>query len=395
MMWQKLMKAKHFFPVILLPLSLLMTGCSAVEYLFVEEVYEAPPSELTEFTPEFEPDVLWDNKAGDGADETGNELAAWWHEGKVFAVDYEGEVSAFNAETGRRLWETELDMAVVTGAGGGMNMALIGTKNAYVVALSAETGDELWRSRLTSEVLAPPSAAEGVVVARTADGRVSGLSADSGEVLWSYQRAVPLLSLRGAGAPVIADGRVIAGYDNGKLVALSITDGSVIWEKSIAVPSGRTELDRLVDIDADPVIVNETVYVVTYQGNVAGVDLNTGQVYWTREMSSQAGLSAVPGEAVYVTDDEGNVWAVQDGSGDALWRQTRLERRQVTGPAVAGDYVVVGDFEGYLHWIARNDGRFVARQQITDSAIVSKPLVRDGKLYVTAADGTVAAVQVP
>jgi outer membrane protein assembly factor BamB len=204
-----------------------------------------------------------------------------------------------------------------------------------------------------------------------------------------------LLSLRGAGAPVIADGRVIAGYDNGKLVALSITDGSVIWEKSIAVPSGRTELDRLVDIDADPVIVNETVYVVTYQGNVAGVDLNTGQVYWTREMSSQAGLSAVPGEAVYVTDDEGNVWAVQDGSGDALWRQTRLERRQVTGPAVAGDYVVVGDFEGYLHWIARNDGRFVDRHQITDSAIVSKPLVRDGKLYVTAADGTVAAVQVP
>lgn len=389
------MKVKQLFPVVLLPLSVMMTGCSAVEYLFVEDVYEAPPSELTEFTAEFKTKVIWDNQAGDGADETGNELAASWHDGKVFAVDHEGEVSAFNAETGRRLWETELDMPVVTGAGGGLNMAIIGTKNGHVVALSAENGEELWRTRLTSEVLAPPSAAEGVVVARTADGRVSGLSSESGDVLWSYQRAVPLLSLRGAGAPVIAEGKVIAGYDNGKLVALSINDGSVIWEKSIAVPSGRTELDRLVDIDADPVIVNQTVYVVTYQGNVAGVDLTTGQVYWTREMSSQVGLDAVPGEAVYVTDDEGNVWAVQDGSGDALWRQTRLTRRQVTGPAVAGDFVVVGDFEGYLHWIARNDGRFVARQQVADSAIVSKPFVRDGKLYVTAADGTVAAVQVP
>ncbi|GAB4301633.1 MAG: outer membrane protein assembly factor BamB [Methylophaga sp.] len=389
------MKVKSLFHVIFLSLTLLLSGCSAVEYLFVEEVYEAPPSELTEFTPEFEPQEIWENRAGDGADDTGNELAAWWQDGKIFAVDYEGEVSAFNAETGRRLWETDLDLPVVSGAGGGMGMALIGTKNGYVVALTAETGEELWRCRLTSEVLAPPSAAEGVVVARTADGRVSGLSAETGEVLWSYQRAVPLLSLRGAGAPVIADDRVIAGYDNGKLVALSITDGSVIWEKSIAVPRGRTELDRLVDIDADPVIINDMVYVVTYQGNVAGVDLISGQVLWSREMSSQVGLDAAYGEAVYVTDDEGNVWAVQDGSGDALWRQTRLVRRNVTGPAVAGDYVVVGDFEGYLHWIARDDGRFVSRQHITDSAIVGKPLVKNGVIYVTAADGTIAAIQVP
>jgi outer membrane protein assembly factor BamB len=188
---------------------------------------------------------------------------------------------------------------------------------------------------------------------------------------------------------------VLAGYDNGKLVALSINDGKVVWEKSVAVPRGRTELDRLVDIDADPVVNNDTVYAVTYQGNVAGVDLTTGQTLWSREMSSQAGLAADYGDAVYVTDDEGNVWSVQDGSGDALWRQTRLIRRGVTAPAIAGDYIVVGDFEGYLHWIARNDGRFVARQQITEAAIRSQPLVVDNMLYITAVDGTIAAVQVP
>lgn len=389
------MKVKQWFALALLPIFFLLNGCGVVESLLTEEVYEAPPSELTEFTPEFDAKQLWEAQAGDGADETNNDLGAWWHEGQIFAVDYEGEVSAFNAETGRRQWETDLDVTVVTGAGAGMNMALIGTQKGELISLNAADGEELWRTRLTSEILARPTAADGIAVARTADGRVSGLSAEDGTVLWSYQRAVPLLSLRGAGAPVIANGQVIAGYDNGKLVSLSLNDGKVIWEKSVAVPRGRTELDRLVDVDADPVVINDTVYAVSYQGNLAGVDLASGQTMWTREMSSQAGLAAVYGDAVYVTDDEGNVWAVQDGSGDALWRQTRLIRRGVTAPAVAGDYVVVGDFEGYLHWIARNDGRFVARQQITDAAIRSQPLVIDGVIYVTAVDGTIAAVKVP
>lgn len=387
------MKVNRLLLTVMLPLWL--SGCGMVEHLFVEEVYEAPPSELTEFTPEFKTDVLWESDAGDGSGETDSKLGIWWQNGKIFAVDHEGEVNVFSADNGRRLWDNDLDKAVVTGAGGGMNMVLIGTQKGELIALNEESGEQLWQSRLTSEVLAPPRAADGIVIARTADGRVSGLASDTGEVKWTYQRNVPLLSLRGAGAPVIADNKVIAGYDNGKLVALSLTDGKVLWEKSVAVPRGRTELDRLVDIDADPVVINDTVYVVTYQGNAAGVDLSTGQTLWSREMSSQAGLDAVYGDAVFVTDDEGNVWAVQDGSGDALWRQTRLVRREVTGPAVAGDYVVVGDLEGYLHWIARDDGRFVARQQITDAAIRTKPLVVDGVIYVTAADGTVAAVQVP
>lgn len=389
------MKVNRLTLIFIVPVMLMLTGCGMVKKLFVEDVYEAPPSELTEFTPEFQPQTLWESDAGDGAGETNSKLGVWWQNGLVFAVDHEGEVSAFNADNGRRQWETDLDTNVITGPGGGMDMALIGTQKGELIALNAADGKERWRARLTSEVLAPPKAANGMVVARTADGRVSGLAADSGEVKWSYQRNVPLLSLRGAGAPVIAEDKVIAGYDNGKLVALSLQDGKVVWEKSVAVPSGRTELDRLVDIDADPVVSNDTVYAVTYQGNVAGIDLFSGQTLWSHEMSSQAGLAAAYGEAVYVTDDEGNVWAIQDGSGDSLWRQTRLVRRQVTGPAVVGDYVVVGDLQGYLHWIARDDGRFVARQQITDAAIRSQPQVVNDVVYVTAVDGTVAAVKGP
>jgi len=389
------MKARVLLLVTTLTAFFLLAGCGAVKNIFVEEVYEAPPTELTEFTVEFEPQKLWENDAGEGAGETKNDLGVWLQNGKAFAVDHEGEVSAFNVENGRRLWETELDVKVVAGIGGGMDMVLVGTQKGELIALNEADGQELWRTRLSSEVLATPKAAAGMVVSRTSDGRVTGIAADSGEVQWSYQRAVPLLSLRGAGAPVITDDKVIAGYDNGKLVALSLNDGKVVWEKSVAVPRGRTELERLVDIDADPVVVNDTVYVVSYQGNVAGVDLSSGQIMWSREMSSQTGLDAAYGDAVYISDDQGYVWAVQDGSGDALWRQTRLLRRQISAPAIAGDYVVVGDFEGYVHWIARNDGRFVARQQISEAAIRSKPVVKDGVVYFTAMDGEISAVRVP
>ncbi|MCX4188606.1 outer membrane protein assembly factor BamB [Methylophaga sp. OBS4] len=386
------MKAKQLIYAV--PFLTLM-GCSTIGGWFAEDSYEAPPTELTEFAVEFEPEVIWTASAGDGAGKTYADLGAWWQNEKIFAVDNEGEISSFNASNGRRNWKTDLDVAVVAGAGGGMDLILVGSQKGDLIALNEADGKERWRTRLTSEVLAPPKAAEGMVVARTADGRVSGVSAETGEVKWSYQRTVPLLSLRGAGAPVIAGDRVIAGYDNGKLVALSLRDGKVVWEKSVAVPRGRTELDRLVDIDADPVVINDTVYVVTYHGNAAAVELGSGQIIWSREMSSQTGLDAAYSDAVYVTDDESNVWAVQDGSGDALWRQTRLLRRKASAPAVAGDYVLVGDFEGYLHWIARDDGRFVARQKISKAAIRSKPLVKNGVAYITAADGTIAAVRVP
>lgn len=370
-----------------------LTACGTVSGWLEDEVYEVPPTELTEFTQEFVPSIAWSTDTG-GSDDDYNNLAAWIQGDNVVAIDSEGKVNSYNIKSGKRQWEVALKVPVATGVGGGDGLIIIGTKKGELLALDETNGSLLWEAKLSSEVLAPAKVNLGVVVASTADGRMTGLSVTDGQVLWNYQRAVPLLSLRGASAPVIADDKVISGYANGKLIALSILDGKVMWEKSIAVPRGRTELDRLVDIDADPVVVDNTVYVVSYHGRIAALSLNDGSILWAREMSSRSGLDVAANDAVYVSDDMSNVWALQDGSGDALWRQTRLLRRQLTAPVVVGDNVIVGDFEGYVHWISRQDGRFTARVKVTDSAIRSKPVVSDDLVFVTAADGKLTAFRI-
>lgn len=376
---------------------MMLTSCGTVDTVgswFEEDVYEAPPTELIEFAVEFEQKVAWTVNTGDGASNEYDDLAAWLQNDKIVAVDSEGQVTSYIATTGKQVWQVELDIPVSAGAGGGDGVILIGTYEGTIIALDETNGTRLWDKKLSSEVLAPAKVADGVVVVRTSDGRVSGLSATDGSTLWGYHRAVPLLSLRGAGAPVLAEGKVIAGYASGKLVALSISDGAVIWEKSITVPSGRTELDRIVDIDSAPVIKEGIVYVVAYNGQIAGLNLENGRKYWSRDMSSRSGLDAAFDDAVYVTDNDGYVWALQDGTGDALWRQTRLLRRKGTAPVIVGDNVIVGDFEGYVHLISRQDGHFTSRLKIANSPIRSKPVVKDGLVFITATDGTLTALRV-
>ena len=389
------MRVNVLWRLLLACLMLTMAACSTISGWFSSDDYEAPPSPLVTFKPEFEPKVVWSVDTGKGANNAYTDLGAWLQDDKLFTVDYEGDVSSYQADNGKKIWETELDVSVEAGAGGGDGLIMIGTRDGQVIALDEKTGKKLWKQSLTSEVLAPPKVAKGIVVVRSADGRLSGLSAKDGSTVWSYQRAVPLLTLRGVGAPVIDGDKVFAGYDSGKMVALSLADGKLVWEKSVAIPRGRTEMERLVDIDADPVVKNGVVYAVSYQGKLAALSEDTGNILWSHDMSSRTGLAVAPGAAIYVSDDSDYVWAIQDGSGDSLWRQTRLLRRKISAPAIAGKYVVVGDFEGYLHWIARSDGRFVARQQISDSPIVSQPIVYKGLIYVTSNDGTLTAVQVP
>lgn len=394
MMWQLSMKA-NLIKILFAGIALLLAGCGTVKEFFAEDSYEAPPTELTEFQVEFEPKTLWSTGTGDGAETAYANLAPWIQGNSIITVDHEGDVRSHNIENGRREWRSKLNIPVATGVGGGEGIVVVGSQAGDVIALDETTGKELWRQRLSSEVLAPAKVGGDNVVVRTADGRLTSISASSGNILWNYQRAVPLLSLRGVSAPVIEGQTVLAGYDNGKLVALSLSDGKVVWEKSVAVPSGRTELERLVDIDADPVIQNGIVYVVAFQGNLAAMDVDTGDLLWDREMSSTSGIAVASPDAVYVSDDESYLWSIADGSGDSLWRQTLLLRRNITAPAIAGDYVVVGDFEGYLHWVSRSDGRFVARQRLGKDPIRSQPVVRDGVLYVMTTGGKLSAIRIP
>ncbi|NQY25981.1 MAG: outer membrane protein assembly factor BamB [Piscirickettsiaceae bacterium] len=382
---------------IVLLMLMMLTACGTVDTVsswFESDTYEAPPTELIEFVVEFEPQIAWSTSTGEGASNEYDDFAAWLQSDSVVAVDYEGQVSSYHSETGKSLWRVELDVPVSTGAGGGEGLILIGTYEGELFALNESNGELLWKKKLSSEVLAPAKVAMGIAIVRTSDGKINGLSVSDGSVLWSYQRAVPLLSLRGAGAPVLAEDKVIAGYANGKLVALSITDGKVVWEKSVTIPRGRSELDRIVDIDSEPVVKDGIVYVVAYNGQLAALDLDSGRKLWSRNMSSRSGLDVAPDDAVYVTDNDGYVWALQDDSGDALWRQTRLLRRRGTAPVIVGDNVIVGDLEGYVHLLSRQDGHFVARLKVADSPIRSKPIVKNELVFITATDGSLIVLRV-
>ena len=374
----------------------MLTACSGkVPDWLISDDLVLPPAELIDFEAKFEAEVVWSKDAGEGAKNKYSDLRTLLQNGNVIAIDQNGEVNSYNGLTGQLNWQIELEVPVVAGPGGGEELILVGTQEGEVIALNENSGEFIWRTRLTSEVLTPPKAALGVVIARTADGRMSGISIDDGEVLWNYQRSVPLLSLRGAGSPAIIDNKVIVGYANGKLVALSISDGKLIWEKSVAVSRGRTEIDRLVDIDSELVTKGSTIYAVAYNGNLAALDIETGRVLWKREISSRAGIDVAPNEAVYVSDENSYVWAIQDGSGNGLWRQTELLRRNITAPVIVGDYVIVGDLDGYIHWISREDGSFVSRMRLSTDAIRSKPVIGDGLVYISAIDGTVAAIRIP
>tara|TARA_B100000787_G_scaffold129423_1_gene98289 strand:+ start:621 stop:1787 length:1167 start_codon:yes stop_codon:yes gene_type:complete len=382
--------------LVLLGFILMLTACSGkVPDWLISDDLVLPPAELIDFEAEFEPEVVWSKDVGAGAKNEYSELRALLQNGNLIAIDQNGEVNSYDGLTGQLNWQIELEVPVVAGPGGGEGLILVGTQEGEVIALNENNGEFIWRIRLTSEVLTPPRAALGVVIARTSDGRMSGLSVSDGEELWNYQRSVPLLSLRGAGPPALIDDKAIVGYANGKLVALSISDGKVIWEQSVAVSRGRTEIDRLVDIDSELVIKGNRVYAVAYHGNLAALDVGTGRLLWKREMSSRAGIDVSENEAVYVSDENNYVWAIQDGSGSGLWRQTELLRRNITAPVIVGEYVIVGDLDGYIHWISREDGRFVARMRLSNDAIRSKPVIGDGLVYISAIDGTVAAIRIP
>lgn len=382
--------------VVFIGLLTALAGCAVLrdfrDYLPEADTSE-PPMELTAIVPEVTVEELWSVEVGDGAKNRYLKLPLSIFDGKVIATDYQGQVSAFDAITGESLWEIDLDLPISGGPGGGDGLVVVGTEDALVVALDIADGSVVWKRSISSEVLSTPAVADGVVVVRSVDGQVYGLDASGGSPLWVYQHNVPALTLRGAGNPVIADRKVIIGLASGELVALSLKNGQLLWERTIAVPRGRTDLDRLVDIDSEPIVYEEYLYTVAYNGRIAAVWLEDGDILWTRDMSSHAGLG-VDEDAVYVTDAEGYVWALDRRTGGSLWRQSKLLRRQATAPVPYKDYVVVGDRGGYVHWMAKEDGHFVGRIQVEDEGIASAPVAVDDILYIYSIEGTLKVVRV-
>ncbi|RLA18997.1 MAG: outer membrane protein assembly factor BamB [Gammaproteobacteria bacterium] len=384
---------------------LLASGCTTIkdgatsavvgvtDYLAGEDNVDLP-KELLPLDPQIEVTTLWKESVGDGGGEQRVALVPALFYDKIVAADRKGIVNAYKLEDGELLWEVETELLLSGGPGVGDGTVIIGTSDGQVIALSEEDGSELWRVQVTSEVLAVPQVAHGIVIIRTVDGRISGLNEIDGQQIWFYDRAVPALSLRGTSTPVVLRDIVIDGYASGKLVALRLNDGRVGWEVSIATPSGRTELDRIVDIDADPVIAGDVIYIASYHAGITAMSLGTGELLWNRrEISSFAGMDA-GWRYLFVTDEKSNIWALDLDNGATVWKQDELQNRQLTAPAIHDDYFVVGDYEGYLHWFSQDDGREVARLEIDGEGIFVKPVVESDVLYAYGKGGILAAVSI-
>lgn len=300
--------------------------------------------------------------------------------GVVYAAGRDGRVVAVEAASGKRRWRTDLGMELIGGVGAGGGLVLVGGVEGELVALHADNGEEAWRVSLSSEMLAPPAANADVVVVQTQDAKVFGFSAQDGRQVWLFEGERPLLTLHATAAPVMTENLAIVGFANGKLVALAAATGTVAWEARVAMPSGRTELERMVDVNT-PVLGGDIVYAASYQGRVVAYSRGTGRELWARDASSHRAPS-LGGNQLYVVGSEDQVIALRATGGQELWVNRELRLRNLTAPQAIGEVVAVADVEGYLHLLAQTDGHIVGRVKV-DGDGVSASLASDGeRLYV-------------
>jgi outer membrane protein assembly factor BamB len=342
--------------------------------------------------PVLKPNDVWSASAGAGSKGfySGFDLAL--EPDALFAADAGGNVYAWNPQSGKRIWEAHTDARVISGPSVSGNMVLVGTLDGDVIALKRADGAQLWRARISSEALAAPRGDGDQVVARSGDGRVYGLAPTSGARLWTFDRTVPNLTLRGLSPALIYGNKVFVGMDNGRVAALTLADGAVGWEQAVSVPSGRNELERITDVDAGLVGDGGAVFAASFGGELAALDAASGTVLWRRSVKSYSGIVLI-GDLLVVTDEAGLVWGLDAHTGAAAWKNEDLQYRKLSAPGTIDGYAVVGDFEGYLHWIDPKDGRIVARNRVGSDPIRSAPVAGGDLLYVMNVDGKIVALK--
>lgn len=370
---------------LLLSTALLSVGCSSTGSK------EAPPSELTAFTEEVRLSQQWSRSIGDGQGETWNQLELAVDGDSLFAAAAEGLVVAMDRETGKVQWETDTKQSISGGVGVVENLVLVGTHRGQIIALDQQTGQQKWRASVGSEVLSVPTGSSGIIVVQTQDDRLVGLDAYDGHQRWQYGGTPAVLTLRGTSSPLLAGGRVaLAGLSSGKVIAVDIARGIPLWEERVAMPKGRTELERMVDIDGNLLLSGDTLYVVTYQGNLAALEVGTGRTRWQRPASSYTGMASSFG-TLYLSQSSGAVEGVDARSSNQQWINDKLARRQLSAPALFSSNIAVGDVEGYLHLISQVDGRFVGRERVDSDGLRARPLAVGGWLYAYGNSGKLVA----
>jgi outer membrane protein assembly factor BamB len=308
----------------------------------------------------------------------------------VYAAGEKGEVAAFNLRTGHREWATRTKLPLGGAVGFGDGKIVVGSTDGDVIALDAHTGKTLWTTNIVTEILAAPAVSPKLTLVRGVDGKLHGLSMADGHELWQQQQSVPKLSLRGTASPVIVGDVAVTGFDNGRIVASSLNDGSSVWETQLQIPTGKTDLDRLVDVDTRAQIVGNDIYVIGFQGKLAMLALDSGQIWWSHELSSYRGL-ALDENNIYVSTSIGEVVALTRRNGTEVWRQKALAHRGLSGPTVAGDAIVVADFKGYVHWLNKSTGALMGRVRAGKSRYTNPPVYADGTLLLLNDRGVIDA----
>jgi outer membrane protein assembly factor BamB len=351
------------------------------------------PKELVDFKATLRVQRIW--TASVGGDKTPLRLGLGLAvaDGKIYAAGRGGEVAAFDLDSGRRIWMTKTKAPLGGGTAVGDGLVVVGSSDGDVIALGAADGSARWHINVNGEILKAPTIAPHVVLVRAVDGKLHGLDPSDGHELWQIEQQVPRLSLRGTARPEVAGDLAICGFDNGKLVAANLMDGTSAWETTITPPHGRTELERLIDIDATTRVSGNDVYVVGFQGKIAMLALDTGQIWWSHEASSYRGLD-IDDDNVYVSSADGDVVSLRRKTGVEAWRQSALAHRGLSAPAVTANYLVVADFQGYVHWLDKSSGAIIGRARADKVRFTNPPLLVDDKVVVINDHGQITAFRV-
>lgn len=367
-------------------ISLLSLSLSACGLGLFDKDNTPPPSPLVSFKSEAVPHINWYTSTGHGVDKDYLKLTPALSNTAIFTADNNGVVAANDKLTGKSLWQVKTQTQISGGVAAGNGIVVVGTRDGSIIALNQLDGHIIWTEHTSTEILAAPAIGNGVVIVKAIDGKVTAYSVKDGSLLWGYSQTEPNLILRGASVPQITPNSTVVGFANGNLVNLSLHGGTLLWQKIISIPTGSFTIQRMVDIDANPLVVGKRVYVASYQGRISALELSSGQELWSNDISSYTGIAA-DSNRVYVTDAISHVWAFDMTSGVVAWKQTDLQSRNITAPVNFGNYIVVGDSEGYLHWLSKQDGHFIARTRVNRSGIIAAPIVSNGVLYVVTKDG--------
>lgn len=365
-----------------------LSGCTTIDKQ-PELIKKGPLPKLS--ANEMIPKILWKNTQSSGSGKSDANLRLAVTGSEIVVADSKGKILALNRQTGAQKWVVSTKAEITAGPSISEGRVLVGTDDRKVLAYQLSNGTFLWQAKVTGSVMAAPVGGSGTVFVHGLDGSVVALNSQSGQQLWRYSVQTPPLMLRQNSSPVLLNNHVIVGFSNGKLASLHRMDGFPEWERELAISKGRSDIQRMVDISADPVIKDNRLYAVSYQGQIAAMEIETGATLWDRALSSYSGI-AVSEDAVFVSDPNGVLWALNRKTGDVIWKQTELMGRELSRPAIVEGFVVVGDNDGYLHWMSRNDGAFVGQNLIDSKGIKAPPVVKDNLVYVLGRSGKVAAL---